>query len=136
MAPNCQRPPLGCGGLDGEQCVGFDPDKLQVKRKKGRYLRVLSIGNPPPVGAAAWYWKWVIAQGEREIIDFATKEDEARKALFIIKKYKFNRYCWVGKIENPSMEYFLLGMILRRGYRRPVRAVTPYRLIPLATIPD
>lgn len=49
--------------------------------------------------------EFVDVEGDHLLMDFGNKEDEARKALAIIKKYKFPRYCFVGR-PNPSMTYF------------------------------
>lgn len=67
-----------------EDCIGFNPDKIEVKK----------IGN-----------RWKIVEGDHWITDFGNKGDEANNALKIIKKYGFNRICFVGR-PDPSMTYF------------------------------
>lgn len=87
-APNSQ-PGLGCGPLGGEQSVYFDPEAIEV-------------------GLSGSHW--VIAQGTDVIIDFGPYQDDAKKTYHVIQKYGFNRYCWLGEKDNPSMRYFLLGL--------------------------
>jgi hypothetical protein len=116
----------------GEQCIKFDPNKLEVKGKKQRV--------PPGV----YRWRWVIVQEAREIMDFGFDEDEARKTLYIIKRYQFNHYCWIGEQEDPAMEYFLKGPILipvptgiqPQPQIAPPGPIARYRLPERFTIPD
>lgn len=72
------------GSLGGEDCVSFNPANIEVKRIGGR---------------------WKIVEGTHWIMDFSNKEGEARMAFKIIKKYGFNRICFVGR-PDPSMIYF------------------------------
>ena len=62
----------------------FDPSKIAVRRIGGR---------------------WKIVEGDHWIMDFDDKEDEARIAYEIIKKYSFGHICFVGR-PDPSMTYF------------------------------
>lgn len=71
------------GGMQGEDCVSFNPNTIQVKNINGR---------------------WKIVDGNHWVFDFDTKEDEARKAFAIIKKYGFTRSCFVGR-PDPSFQY-------------------------------
>ena len=72
------------GYMPGEDSVGFNPDNIEVRRFSGR---------------------WKIVEGNHWIMDFGSKEDEARKTLCIIRKYGFTRICFVGR-PGPSMTYF------------------------------
>ncbi|MEM2884495.1 MAG: hypothetical protein QXF24_00205 [Thermoproteota archaeon] len=76
------RPPAGA--MPGEDCVGFDPQNLEVKKVDGR---------------------WTIVEGTHWLLSFGEREEEARTALSIIKQYGFNRVCFVGR-PKPSMTYF------------------------------
>lgn len=49
--------------------------------------------------------RWKIVDGDHWILDFGASEGNARKAYSIIKKYEFNRICFVGR-PNPEMMYF------------------------------
>lgn len=71
------------GSMPGEDCIGFNPDKIQVKQINGR---------------------WKIVEGSHWIMDFASSESEARLAYEIIKKYRFRYICFVGR-PDPSMTY-------------------------------
>lgn len=72
------------GALAGEDCIAFDPANIQVTQTSGT---------------------WVIAEGTHSIIGFGNNESLARFALEIIKKYGFNRICYVGR-PGPSLVYF------------------------------
>ena len=72
------------GSLPGEDCIGFNPDKIRVRR----------INN-----------RWKIVEGSHWIMDFESSEAEARLAYEIIKKYGFRFICFVGR-PDPSMTYF------------------------------
>lgn len=84
-----------------EDCVGFHPEKIEVKKIRGR---------------------WNIVEGKHWIMDFGAKEDEARRAFKIIKKYGFDHICFVGR-PDPSMTYFIAKkrvttvVIVRHGER-------------------
>jgi len=71
------------GSMPGEECVSFNPNTIEVK----------NIGG-----------SWKIVDGTHWVFDFSSKEDEARKAFAIIKKYGFTRSCYVGR-PNPSFQY-------------------------------
>ena len=75
------RAPYGSYG--GEDCISFNPKTAEVKNISGR---------------------WKIVDGSHWMFDFARNESEAREALAIIKKYGFNRSCFVGR-PNPSFQY-------------------------------
>jgi len=93
------------GQVPGEDCVTFDPNAIELKKIQGN---------------------WKIVQGNHWLMDFDDKELEARKALAIIKKYKFTHYCFVGR-PGASMEYFRLGPV------SPGRVAIP--LLPITAIP-
>jgi hypothetical protein len=71
------------GAFSGEDCVSFSPARAEVKNIGGR---------------------WKIVDGDHWLFDFGAKESEARQALAIIKKYHFNRSCFVGR-PHPSFVY-------------------------------
>lgn len=71
------------GSLQGEDCLTFNSRSAVVKRIGGR---------------------WKIVDGSHWLFDFGNKEDEARKTLSIIKKYKFKYSCFVGR-PDPSFVY-------------------------------
>ena len=71
------------GSLSGEDCIGFNPNNIQVRRIEGR---------------------WKIVDGSHWMFDFGNKQGEARQAFAIIKKYGFNRSCFVGR-PNASFQY-------------------------------
>ncbi len=68
-----------------EDCIGFEY----------RRARVQNINN-----------SWKITVGTMWLKDFGPKRDEAEKALKILKHYRMNKQCFVGR-PNPSMEYYL-----------------------------
>ncbi|MFX1475845.1 MAG: hypothetical protein ACFFCO_10280 [Promethearchaeota archaeon] len=68
-----------------EDCIGFHPDRIEVKRVSGR---------------------WKIVEGSHWILDFENLEAEARLAFSIIKHYRMDQICFVGR-PDPSMTYFL-----------------------------
>ena len=71
------------GGIPGEDCIGFNPNTIEVKNINGR---------------------WKIVDGDHWMFDFGNKKAEAEKAFAIIKKYGFNRTCYVGR-PNASFQY-------------------------------
>lgn len=70
-----------------DDCISFDPNRAQVSKINGR---------------------WKIVDGGNWLKDFGTNEAEARKSLQIIKHYRVNKQCFVGR-PNPSLEYYLVG---------------------------
>jgi hypothetical protein len=86
-----RKAPFNDTALGGQQMEHFDPDQIEVKKRfKG------------PKGI-----KWVIAQGDKDIIDFQTSQGDAMRMYHVIQKYGFGCYCWLGARNNPSMQYFL-----------------------------
>lgn len=72
------------GSTPGEDCVSFNPNNIQVQKIQGR---------------------WKIVEGTHWILDFGTKELEARAAFKFIRRYGFDRMCFVGR-PTPSLTYF------------------------------
>jgi len=68
-----------------EDCISFDYRTAEVKQVGGR---------------------WKIVAGNSLLKDFGNNEGEARRALQIIKHYRMNSQCFVGR-PGPSMEYYL-----------------------------
>lgn len=72
------------GSIAGEDCIGFNPDLINVENVGGR---------------------WKITEGSHWLMDFNDQEAEARNAYNIVQKYKFNNFCFVGR-PDPSLIYF------------------------------
>jgi hypothetical protein len=72
------------GAMAGEDAIPFNPANIQAKKINGR---------------------WKVVDGSHWLLDFATKEAEAKTAVTIIKHYGFNRICFVGRPNAPMM-YF------------------------------
>jgi hypothetical protein len=70
-----------------EDCIGFDPGKIEVTKSGGR---------------------WKIVEGSNAILDFEDKQAEANTAFNIITHYTMDEICFVGR-PDPSMEYFLVN---------------------------
>ena len=58
---------------------------------------------------------WRLVDGSHWIKHFGPQAGEAFKTLAIIKRYKLNRLCFVGR-PGPSMEYFRRYGTLPAGY--------------------
>ena len=71
------------GNMPVEDCLAFNPGDIEVKEINRR---------------------WKIVQGSRWLMDFETKEDEAKKAFSIIKMHGFDQICYIGR-PDPSMTY-------------------------------
>ena len=72
------------GALAGEDCIPFDPARLEVKRVQG---------------------SWKVVEGGHWLMDFGAAQGEARQALSYVLRYGFTRMCFVGR-PGPSMTYF------------------------------
>lgn len=70
-----------------QDCISFDYNQAEVKNVDGR---------------------WKIVVGSMWLLDFEDKESEARQSLQIIKHYKMNKQCFVGR-PDASMEYYLVN---------------------------
>ena len=68
------------GPMAGEDCVAFDPATLRVSRTNDR---------------------WKIVADRRWLFDLGASEADAQKALTIIRRYGFNRSCFVGRPNAP-----------------------------------
>ena len=71
------------GPVAGEDCIGFNPDSAQVQNVNGH---------------------WKIVDGSQWMYDFGANQQNARKALRIIRHYRFNQSCFVGR-PGPSLKY-------------------------------
>lgn len=71
--------------MPGQDCVGFDPNNIQVRNIGGR---------------------WKIVEGSHWIADFGGRRQEAFQAFNIIKRYRMSKQCFVGR-PGPSMTYWL-----------------------------
>jgi uncharacterized protein YkwD len=68
-----------------EDCIPFDPNRATVQRASGR---------------------WKIAVGNMWLLDFGNSRSEADQALSIIRHYRMDRQCFVGR-PDPSLTYYL-----------------------------
>lgn len=68
-----------------EDCVSFNPNTSKVAKIQGNYK---------------------IVDGSHWLFDFGNKKSEARQALKIIKHYRMNQSCFVGR-PDPSFQYML-----------------------------
>ncbi len=71
------------GSYRGEDCVSFNPNRVQAKYIKGR---------------------WKVVDGNHWVFDFGKKGDAARQAVQIIRKYGFRKSCFVGR-PKPDFKY-------------------------------
>jgi hypothetical protein len=79
--------PLPPGGVVREDCVNFDPDRAEVRLVNG---------------------SWKIVDGSHWLWDFGPREVEARKSLRVVKHYRADQSCFVGR-PDPSLEYLLVS---------------------------
>ncbi len=70
-----------------EDCISFSPDNAKVVTAQGR---------------------WKIADGTHWMFDFGEKRHEAERALSVIKHYRTNQSCFVGR-PDPSLQYLLVS---------------------------
>ncbi|RMG57784.1 MAG: hypothetical protein D6717_04185 [Gammaproteobacteria bacterium] len=75
------RPPRG--SYRGEDCVSFNPNRVEARRINGR---------------------WKVVEGSHWVFDFGNKAEAARQAVQLIRKYGFRKSCFVGR-PDPSFEY-------------------------------
>jgi len=80
-------PPATIAAAVQEDCVTFNPKTIRVKR----------ISND-----------WKIVDGNHWLFSFQAKEGEARKAHAIIRRYRADHSCFVGR-PDPSLTYLLVG---------------------------
>ncbi len=72
------------GRFNGEDCIGFNRGNLRVVKKQNR---------------------WKIVDGSVWLLDFKNFKNRAVAGLRIIRRYGFNKICYV-KRPNASMQYF------------------------------
>ncbi|MEW6620164.1 MAG: hypothetical protein AB1422_12655 [bacterium] len=70
-----------------EDCIPFDYKKVKAKNVNGR---------------------WKVVQGSMWMLDFGTNKSQAEKAIEIMKHYKLDRQCFVGRPDAP-MQYYTTG---------------------------
>ncbi len=68
-----------------EDCIRFNPDRVTMKKSNNR---------------------WKIVEGSHWIMDFETNRTEAMQSLKIIKRFRLDSICFVGR-PDPSFTYFL-----------------------------
>lgn len=73
------------GRMRGEDCLGFDPNRLSVASREGEE-------------------DWKIYQGRRVLFSFGDKQDEALDAVEAIRQHGFTHSCFVGR-PGPSFTY-------------------------------
>lgn len=71
------------GAVSGEDCVGFDLDRVTIRRIDGR---------------------WKMVDGDHWLFDFGSSRAEAQQALAAVKGYGFTKSCYVGR-PRPGMSY-------------------------------
>jgi hypothetical protein len=71
------------GGIPGDDCVAFDPDRIRVSNVQNR---------------------WKIVDGRRWLFDFGKGEADARQALAAIRRHGFSHTCYVGR-PDPGFTY-------------------------------
>lgn len=76
----------GAGNVDID-CIPFNYQQAQVRRVNNR---------------------WKIVVGNMWLKDFGNNQAEAQQGLRIIRHYRLNKQCFVGR-PDPSMEYYLTG---------------------------
>ncbi|HXH71401.1 MAG TPA: hypothetical protein VNI58_01115 [Mariprofundaceae bacterium] len=68
-----------------EDCIGFNPDNVSVQQING---------------------SWKVVEGNHWMFDFGNSRDEANAAFRVIRTYRMNQSCFVGR-PNPSFSYLL-----------------------------
>ena len=71
------------GGMNGEDCLRIDPDRIEAAHVRG---------------------SWKLVQGSRWLMDFADSEEEARQALWVVRHHGFTRTCYVAR-PDPALTY-------------------------------
>jgi hypothetical protein len=77
------------GSFAQQDCITFNPQTTTVQQIQGT---------------------WKVVDGSHWILDFGSNEEDARKALQIIKKYTFSQICFVGRpatAVSDIMMYFI-----------------------------
>lgn len=70
------------GRMNGEDCIAFNPNRIHLKQLNNR---------------------WTIVDGSHRMFSFDNRR-EGKKALNIIRKYRFKKSCFVGR-PGPSFSY-------------------------------
>lgn len=88
-ANNVLTKTLSCGEVTPvtEDCITFNPNTIEVKEFNGR---------------------WKIVDGNHWMFDFGSNKAEAEKAFNIIRYYRMNSTCYVGR-PDPSFTYLLVS---------------------------
>ena len=88
-ANNVLTKTLSCGQVQPvtEDCISFNPETIEVKQIDGR---------------------WKIVDGSHWMFDFGSNKSEAEKAFSIIRYYRMNSTCYVGR-PDPSFTYLLVS---------------------------
>jgi len=76
-----------------EDCVGLDPLNARVEQVGGR---------------------WKIVDGSHWVFDFGQRQHEARRALRVVRHYRVDQSCFVGR-PDPSFRYLLSSGHAPRG---------------------
>jgi hypothetical protein len=72
---------------DREECVSFDPDRVDLSRADGR---------------------WTISDGRRWLFEFGAEREAAEHALDVIHYYHLDRSCSLGRLQT-AFSYLLRG---------------------------
>lgn len=73
------------GTIEGEDCIGFDPENLQIEPFDGD--------------------RWRVVDGNSALLVFDS-EANAQRTIDVIRHYGFDRQCFVGR-PDPPMAYWL-----------------------------
>jgi hypothetical protein len=73
------------GGMAGDDCINNNPDTTQARWAGGA---------------------WKLVDGSHWLLHFGSNEAEARKAEEVVRNYRLNKQCFVGR-PNPGMTYWL-----------------------------
>ena len=84
---------LAINSLKPEDCISINPSRVQAKRVGGR---------------------WKVVQNNMYILDFKNNRNDAIKARNIIRHYRMNKQCFVGR-PKPPFKYFLRGNVSPSG---------------------
>jgi len=91
-------------GGQGEDCTRVSEFASLVPRNEHDFIPF----NPARAKVIQAGGRWKIEVDNMWLLDFGSSQAEARKALSIIKHYKMNIQCFVGR-PGPSMEFYLVG---------------------------
>jgi len=82
--PSAPSPPLPPMQIQ-EDCIAFNPGNIQVSNIQG---------------------SWKIVDGNHWMFDFGNNEGQARRVFRVIRHYRMNQSCFVGR-PDPSFQYML-----------------------------